>query len=378
MIFYKAFKIFCLGLILINCFFSLSAQAQTTHVGKTYVGAVSEIKKFLCTPTDASTNSTAASSDLYNCINKVYRFALVIAGVFGVFFIVLAGWMWLSAEGNEESVTKAKEILASSVIAFVVLSGGYVLLNFLNPDLVKFQPIQPESVVGKERAYRFDKVSDSELNAFIGLDSKNPGSQSFPPAETKAGSCKSTTGTVNGFYQFSQCSGSWVNTPYSSKNQVCKESDGSTSTINTSACGPSAMASVLKFYESKRQLKPTTQVNGLQINPETIAKLTTDLNERTCGKGTNSTMFPKVANLFGAKAEPISGWDNIAKEINLGHPVIAAMGPGKFTVGGHFIVLHKIQGSKVFIADSGPRGITESDITTVQKEMTFAIIIKPN
>lgn len=360
-----------LGLLLVNLLMAFDAKttyAQTNATGtQKYIGVEGQIKDFLCAPSDAKTNPEATKGDLYNCINKVYRFTLVLASIFAVFMIVIAGYVYMSAEGNEEAVTKAKDILTTSIASLVILFSGYILLKFLNPDLIKFQPIQPPSVVGQERAYNFEKVTTAEVGAFFGLDKLNTASQTFSKTEVQV--CNSITGNVNGFYQFSQCSGSWATKAYGS----CSGE----STIGSSACGPTSLATVLNYYQNKGQVKLSDKVKNLTINPETIANLSVELKMRVCGSGTSSALFPSVASMYGLKAEQVSGWSNIVNEINSGHPVIASMGPGTFTAGGHFIVLYKIQGNEVFIADSGPRGITKSDIATVQKEMKYAIVIKP-
>ena len=154
----KNLKTFLLGLLVVEMFFSHATVFAQTTEGKQYTGVQQQIQDFLCTPSDTTTNSGAAQGDLYNCINRLYRFALVVASVFSVFMIVIAGYIYMSAEGNQESVDKAKSILVSSVTSLVILAGGYVLLKFLNPDLIKFQPIQPPSVVGT-RGYSFGNVS---------------------------------------------------------------------------------------------------------------------------------------------------------------------------------------------------------------------------
>ena len=171
----QSIKIFILCLMLANLFFAFDAHtafAQTTGAPRDYSqsGVQNQIKEFLCTPTDAGTNPQAATGDLYNCINKIYRFALVIASVLAVFFIVIAGWVYMASDGNEESVTKAKNILVTSITSLVILFGGYVFLRFLNPDLIKFQPIQPPSVVGLsgQREFSFEKLSQAQILAFFG------------------------------------------------------------------------------------------------------------------------------------------------------------------------------------------------------------------
>ena len=129
----------------------------------------SQIEKYLCAPSPVNSSETnitnraltgqtsyqnqAAfnnnnSGDLYKCINQLYKFAIVVAAVVGVFFIVIAGYVYMSAEGNTESVDKAKSILVSSLASLIILMIGYVLLKAINPDLIQFHSIQPPSVVG--------------------------------------------------------------------------------------------------------------------------------------------------------------------------------------------------------------------------------------
>ncbi|MDR3642219.1 MAG: lytic transglycosylase domain-containing protein [Candidatus Doudnabacteria bacterium] len=128
----------------------------------------SQIEKYLCAPSPVVSSQTsnttsmfagmaisqqqaaannANSGDLYRCINQLYKLAIVVASVAGVFMIVIAGYIYMSANGESESVTKAKNILETTITAIVILLAGYVLLRAINPDLIQFQPIQPPSVV---------------------------------------------------------------------------------------------------------------------------------------------------------------------------------------------------------------------------------------
>lgn len=121
---------------------NLAFAADSTYDYST-AGVSTQIEQFLCAPSKTPTNG-----DLYNCINRLYRFSLILASVIAVFFIVIAGYLYMSAEGNQEAVDKAKSILTSSITALVILFAGYILLKAINPDLVQFQTIQPPSVVG--------------------------------------------------------------------------------------------------------------------------------------------------------------------------------------------------------------------------------------
>lgn len=138
-----------------------NAQEQTFNY-KTDAKVSTQIEQFLCAPSKPDPKSQEIlrlgvdqnqaafnnqnSGDLYNCINRLYRFAIAIGSAVAVFMVVVAGYVYMSAEGNEESVTKAKDILVSSVTGLIILFVGYILLRAINPDLIKFQRIQPPSV----------------------------------------------------------------------------------------------------------------------------------------------------------------------------------------------------------------------------------------
>lgn len=64
-------------------------------------------------------------------VNTVINTALSL--VFLVFFVLVfyAGIRWMTAQGNEEHVTKAKNILEAAIIGLVVISAAYAITNFV-------------------------------------------------------------------------------------------------------------------------------------------------------------------------------------------------------------------------------------------------------
>jgi len=52
----------------------------------------------------------------------------------GVIFLVLAiygGFIWMMARGNEEEVTKAKNIIQNSIIGLIVVIGAYAISRYI-------------------------------------------------------------------------------------------------------------------------------------------------------------------------------------------------------------------------------------------------------
>lgn len=190
--------------MLINIFLAYTAPALAQSAipqtgvdasGKGYdyskAGVSDTIKLFLCAPTEpgtVSTNNTGgtaattgntAANDLNECINKLYKFSIAIASVIAVFFIVIGGYIYMNAGGNQESVDKAKNILETSITALVILFGAYILLRGINPDLIKIPAVQPPTV-----QYAGGPLAYSDFGGYT------PGNDIVAPADRKPNTTK--------------------------------------------------------------------------------------------------------------------------------------------------------------------------------------------
>ena len=164
--FKKLFLIFLLTQLFLSYQTVYAQQGSDFDYGKN-AGIDKQITQYLCAPNavpESQTNNASGnpyggiaaqtnaafnnnnSGILFKCINQIYKFAIVVSAVVGVFFIVIAGYIYMSSDGDAEAVTKAKDILRTTIASIVILLGGYVLLKALNPDLIQFHSIQPPSV----------------------------------------------------------------------------------------------------------------------------------------------------------------------------------------------------------------------------------------
>lgn len=100
-----------------------------------YSGVEQSVGRYLCVPTGSN------KVTLYECINKLYRVAIVVTSIAALFFLVFAGYLYMTAEGNSENVTKAKTYVQSTIAALVILLTGYLLLKAINPDLTQFSAL---------------------------------------------------------------------------------------------------------------------------------------------------------------------------------------------------------------------------------------------
>ncbi len=119
-------------ILLLNPTFVFAQTSQQPQYG----GVDQSISEYLCTPSEQ-----ADGRDLERCINKMYRFSIAFGAIALVFFIVFAGYMYIT--GGETGKGKAKGILQNALIGIGLLLGAYVLLGFINPNLLLFKTIQP-------------------------------------------------------------------------------------------------------------------------------------------------------------------------------------------------------------------------------------------
>lgn len=75
-------------------------------------------------------------------IVAVYRYGVSIAFIVSIVMIMIAGFRWMTAGGNTSIIGQAKNMIASTIIGMILLLGSYILLNTVNPDLLKAGVLQ--------------------------------------------------------------------------------------------------------------------------------------------------------------------------------------------------------------------------------------------
>ena len=122
----------------------------------------------------------------------------------------------------------------------------------------------------------------------------------------------------------------WANKSYAVR--------GETSTIGGSGCGPTAMAMVLATWADKR------------VTPETECAWALAHGFKALGHGTFYAYFAPAARRYGLTCQQLNGASiygqpgtayhaTVLAALKAGDLVIACMGPGNWTRGGHFILL---------------------------------------
>ena len=75
------------------------------------------------------------AEDLNSIIGTVINTVLGLLGVIFLILLVYAGFLWMTAAGNDDKVTKAKQILTTSIIGLVIVLAAYSIAAFVVEQL---------------------------------------------------------------------------------------------------------------------------------------------------------------------------------------------------------------------------------------------------
>ena len=79
----------------------------------------------------------ATGLTLAQTVGRIVNGALALLGVVFLVLLVYAGYLWMTARGEEESVKKAQDIIQASVIGLVIVLISYAVANFVVLRLIE-------------------------------------------------------------------------------------------------------------------------------------------------------------------------------------------------------------------------------------------------
>lgn len=164
----------------------------------------------------------------------------------------------------------------------------------------------------------------------------------------------------------------WANVDYNST-----KGNGKGSTIRNSGCGPTSAADIAsKFVNSS-------------ITPKTVATWMQSHGYKCPSGGTYSTAFAAYFKTLGITCERITGTTQIYgrpnskyikeafAELDKGNYVIALMGKGTWTKGGHFICVYGYDKNKIYVCDpaSTKSYRLKGDLATWKKQIKELFVV---
>lgn len=71
------------------------------------------------------------SRDLKDTITQVLNVLLGFLGIIAVIVILLGGFKWMTAAGNEEKVGEAKKLLGAGIVGLVIILAAYAIATYV-------------------------------------------------------------------------------------------------------------------------------------------------------------------------------------------------------------------------------------------------------
>lgn len=138
-------------------------------------------------------------------------------------------------------------------------------------------------------------------------------------------------GNYAGLTYYSQIDNRWKNKSYTSTNNASQ-------TIGSSGCGPTSAAMIV------------TAIKGT-ITPDTMSELFVKYGFRSANNGTYWSAFRWTADVFNIDYSETIYLNDAINKLNNNHYIIASVGNGLFTTGGHFIVLTGVENGNIKVYD---------------------------
>ncbi len=77
-----------------------------------------------------------ASSDVRVTVARIIRVAMGLLGIIAVVIILIGGFTWMTAGGNDEKVGEAKKWIFSGVIGLAIVLSAYAIATFVINQLI--------------------------------------------------------------------------------------------------------------------------------------------------------------------------------------------------------------------------------------------------
>ncbi len=131
--FFKSIFVVLFGVFMIPFFLlPLSANAAAT-------GPITADQLFgdgYVNPADVQDATGLGDRDPREIIASVIRVVLGFLGIIAVLIILYAGFLWMTAAGNDDKISTAKSMMSAGVIGLIIILAAFGVANFVMTALV--------------------------------------------------------------------------------------------------------------------------------------------------------------------------------------------------------------------------------------------------
>ena len=131
----KIVLLFCLLTVIGSAFFifPFSSFAQTTTDPTT--SGLNETASY--TPAFKTQINTVNNNFLQTKAGQIISVVLSFVGALFLILMIYAGILWMTAQGNDQQVTKAKSLMINAIIGMIIVFAAYALTTFIGSQLLQ-------------------------------------------------------------------------------------------------------------------------------------------------------------------------------------------------------------------------------------------------
>ncbi len=82
------------------------------------------------------TDTGLGAKDIRATVASIINVALSLLGIVAVVIILMGGFTWMTASGNEENVDKAKKMIFAGIIGLAIILSAYAIAKFVISSLI--------------------------------------------------------------------------------------------------------------------------------------------------------------------------------------------------------------------------------------------------
>ncbi len=120
----KKVLIVCTFIIFLLAFFVNSNEARANDYGLNQTLSV-----------DGLNNALTKNSDLSITIGTIVGAVLAFVGVIFLILMIYGGFLWMTAQGNDQQVEKAKNLITAAIIGLIIIFAAYAITAYIGGKL---------------------------------------------------------------------------------------------------------------------------------------------------------------------------------------------------------------------------------------------------
>lgn len=138
----KFSRIFTLAIVILTSACGLFSFVSTTYAAATPAAPAADDSYGLADTAKQSGLSKYGSS-VPVLAGSIIGTALSMISVIFFILMVYGGFLWMTAHGDEGTVTKAKETIIGAIIGIIIILASYAITNYVTTSVVSAPPAAP-------------------------------------------------------------------------------------------------------------------------------------------------------------------------------------------------------------------------------------------